>query len=662
MITPKEVGGTASPTIYPRKIEYSAKSLTALNYGASTPDKVDIAFCFKIAASEASKILNDPSNHYLILIQKSGGSVSMYCQGYSLGSKSTTATNLGGLLKECLNHWAGGWQNGVISNMIVVDGHNNPYNAYYQQSEAVPGLWVCREAPQWFVEKDEFVGGTSIASSSYPGYDKSNAINGPANSDWACYAGTQQGWIGCHLTSARVLTKYTIIARANTNGEKSSPVNFTFEGSNNGSTWTVLDTHTGETGWGNKEKRSFTFSNTTAYSYYRLNITKTDGSPHAGVSALIGYSLNENEYGAHGGLYEFKDASSLGRDSSGKGNHWSISGAQSDDTPSQNGGKAAWRAFPWPRVWPHEHFFQAAYTAQAEAARIQLPWDNSSEKWVMQLSTPDGEFLEWYDSERPAENVTWRMDGSGEVGAGGNCHIEKHGDVSRLVVGGGCTTAGKKYIVTVWRCGPGSPFDVVRVNHTQGSDTVFSHTCGAKPNFILQKGLTGSAHKPPHVYYEPLGADTYGVYHTNSPFQSGSGTWSPLGSTQGSVNTTFNSGEYVVYLFAPPLSVTASYAQNNSAAGPVVNLGGRPAFLWFDATADQGICVQVDGLRNDSRNPWEDMQYVNSHAGSHTQAGMLSRRSNGYRQTSTFMNGNTSWSNVAWAIIDQHFKYSNAVL
>lgn len=49
---------------------------------------------------------------------------------------------------------------------------------------------------------------------------------------------------------------------------------WTFEGSNNGSTWTVLDTRTAQTGWGAPETRTFTVASPgAAYRYYRLNIT-----------------------------------------------------------------------------------------------------------------------------------------------------------------------------------------------------------------------------------------------------------------------------------------------------------------------------------------------------------------------------------------------------
>jgi len=54
---------------------------------------------------------------------------------------------------------------------------------------------------------------------------------------------------------------------------------WTLSGSNNGSTWTVLDTRSGVTTWVAGERREYSFTNTTAYEYYRLDITaNVDGA------------------------------------------------------------------------------------------------------------------------------------------------------------------------------------------------------------------------------------------------------------------------------------------------------------------------------------------------------------------------------------------------
>ncbi len=56
------------------------------------------------------------------------------------------------------------------------------------------------------------------------------------------------------------------------------PKTWTFQGSNDNSSWTTVDTVASETGWSFGETRTFTCDTaTTAYRYFRLNITANNG-------------------------------------------------------------------------------------------------------------------------------------------------------------------------------------------------------------------------------------------------------------------------------------------------------------------------------------------------------------------------------------------------
>ncbi len=76
---------------------------------------------------------------------------------------------------------------------------------------------------------------------------------------------------------AEQITKYTLYRNASQAGGWSnnnySPKNWTFEGSDNGSTWTILDTETNQviTTWATKQEYSFV--NPNYYRYYRINIS-----------------------------------------------------------------------------------------------------------------------------------------------------------------------------------------------------------------------------------------------------------------------------------------------------------------------------------------------------------------------------------------------------
>jgi len=57
-----------------------------------------------------------------------------------------------------------------------------------------------------------------------------------------------------------------------------APNTWTFSGSNDGETWTTLDTQSGETGWTDGEFRYYQFVNSDAYLYYKFDCTANNGA------------------------------------------------------------------------------------------------------------------------------------------------------------------------------------------------------------------------------------------------------------------------------------------------------------------------------------------------------------------------------------------------
>lgn len=83
-------------------------------------------------------------------------------------------------------------------------------------------------------------------------------------------------WIQIRLVSAAVADELTI-ASANDVPDR-NPQDFVLKGSNDGSTYTTLGSWTNQSFANRFQVKSFTFSNQTAYSYYRLEITKNLGN------------------------------------------------------------------------------------------------------------------------------------------------------------------------------------------------------------------------------------------------------------------------------------------------------------------------------------------------------------------------------------------------
>ena len=132
-------------------------------------------------------------------------------------------------------------------------------------------------------------GGTPSSSSAYSGsYTAQYAFDNfwTSSNCWASLAAptvANPQWLKYDFGTGNLkrVTKYTIRARLYTSDWNRCPKDWTFEGSNDNTTWTVLDTRTAETGWNTSsnppEKRIYTFSNNDYFQYYRINITGYGG-------------------------------------------------------------------------------------------------------------------------------------------------------------------------------------------------------------------------------------------------------------------------------------------------------------------------------------------------------------------------------------------------
>lgn len=117
--------------------------------------------------------------------------------------------------------------------------------------------------------------GTASASSYQTGFTASNAFDENDGTQWIANS-TQTGWLQYNLgTGVRIkATKYSI--HGYVSGQVQIPGSWDFQGSNDGTNWTTLDSRSGETPIGTTE---YTITgNTTYYQYYRLgNIVSTNG-------------------------------------------------------------------------------------------------------------------------------------------------------------------------------------------------------------------------------------------------------------------------------------------------------------------------------------------------------------------------------------------------
>jgi hypothetical protein len=78
-------------------------------------------------------------------------------------------------------------------------------------------------------------------------------------------------WVRFQANTPHVVVKYTITSANDVPNR--DPRNWTLQGSNNGTTWTTLNTQTSQSFSARFQTKTYTFTNSTAYTYYRLNVT-----------------------------------------------------------------------------------------------------------------------------------------------------------------------------------------------------------------------------------------------------------------------------------------------------------------------------------------------------------------------------------------------------
>lgn len=130
--------------------------------------------------------------------------------------------------------------------------------------------------------------GIASASSEYTQADGRlyafNAFDDTSNSPYDTFSTnlTISGWLSYEFLSPKIISKYTIEPQNHSyqnSGPNRAPKDWTFEGSNDGIVWIVLDTQTNVTDYTIGVKKSFTFTNQTEYKIYRLNFTENNGDP-----------------------------------------------------------------------------------------------------------------------------------------------------------------------------------------------------------------------------------------------------------------------------------------------------------------------------------------------------------------------------------------------
>ena len=154
--------------------------------------------------------------------------------------------------------------------------------------------------------------GVAAASSTLSSYDAWKAFaRQPAwdqSYGWVSASGQLTGWLRFDFGAGntKIIRSYSMMGDNNPSYVATrSPKTWTFQGSDDASSWTTLDTQTNVTTWALNEVRTYAFANSTPYRYYRVNVTANHGATdYVVIGALKMYARLEADR-----LIEFKSDS-----------------------------------------------------------------------------------------------------------------------------------------------------------------------------------------------------------------------------------------------------------------------------------------------------------------------------------------------------------------
>lgn len=160
-------------------------------------------------------------------------------------------------------------------------GRVNPFGGDGVNTYALPNLFKEESVtpkPSSSYSNVYTVSATSFADQQYPDL----LFNGELDRSWApdTTKSASEQYIRVDFKTPTLVTKYTMNTRVyNSNDVLVYPKDFTLEGSNdNGATWTVIDTRTGESGGASKQLHTYKVAKPGIYSSYRIGATSNNGA------------------------------------------------------------------------------------------------------------------------------------------------------------------------------------------------------------------------------------------------------------------------------------------------------------------------------------------------------------------------------------------------
>ncbi|NIH80364.1 GH92 family glycosyl hydrolase [Amycolatopsis viridis] len=126
-------------------------------------------------------------------------------------------------------------------------------------------------------------GATASGENAGAGEVAANVLDGSPESKWLAFSPT--GWVQAAFAEPVTITRYGLTS-ANDAPER-DPRDWALLGSDDGTTWTTLDTRTGQTFGARLEAREFRLAAAATHRFYRLDITANHGAPSVQLAELL---------------------------------------------------------------------------------------------------------------------------------------------------------------------------------------------------------------------------------------------------------------------------------------------------------------------------------------------------------------------------------------
>ncbi len=205
---------------------------------------------------------------------------------------NTTASNTFNVFRDDANPSSAG----TISTSPSTVGSDNQYTVTFTPSDA---LSTSADEIRYWVNPtaggltEVTTGGAAIedGGSNPGGETEAQAFDDSSATKWLIFSATSAN-LGYDFSGATTKTVTSYSLTSANDSDTRDPKNWNFQGSNNGTDWTTLDTRTGETFASRFLTKNYSFSNVTAYQMYRLNITLNNGAGDTQLAELSMYEGN----------------------------------------------------------------------------------------------------------------------------------------------------------------------------------------------------------------------------------------------------------------------------------------------------------------------------------------------------------------------------------